>query len=105
MDWFDRHHIMRRLLLGVFTCVLLIITYKIFCDGVMNLDAFKVSVYVAFSGIITFMLKFYFDSRNIEIRGGIAEEKRENVAGIAEEKRENVADIAEKKVEKGGNTK
>jgi len=75
MDWFDRHHIIRRLLLAAFTSVLLIITYKIFCDGVKDLDAFKVSVYISFSGLIGFMLKFYFDSRDIEIRNKIKEDK------------------------------
>ena len=71
MNFFDKYHIMRRLLIVAFSFCLLIITYKIFCNGVTNLDVFKVSIYVSFSGIITFMLKFYFDSRNIEIKSDI----------------------------------
>jgi len=48
---------MRRLLLVAFTSILLIITYKIFCNGVV-MDVLKVSVYVSFSGLIGFMLNF-----------------------------------------------
>ena len=84
IDYFDKHHIMRRLLLVAFTSILLMITYKIFCTDV-KMDVFKVSVYVSFSGLMGFMLKFYFDSRDIEIKGKIAEDKRENVADIKNE--------------------
>jgi len=70
MNWFDKYHVMRRLLILFYSAFLLVITYKIFCDGVA-IDVFKVSIYVSFAGIITFMLKFYFDSRNLEIKGKI----------------------------------
>ena len=77
MNWIDKHHIIRRLLILIYSGFLLMITYKIFCNGV-TIDVFKVSIYVSFSGIITFMLKFYFDSRNIEIKGDIKmKEKKE----------------------------
>lgn len=67
MNWIDKYHAIRRLLLAIFAYFFLKITNHIFCDGVAS-DALKISVYVSFSGIITFMIKFYYDSRNIEIR-------------------------------------
>jgi len=67
MNWIDRYHIIRRLLLAFFTYFFLKITNHIFCDGVAS-DALKISVYVSFAGIITFIIKFYHDSRNIEIK-------------------------------------
>jgi len=70
MNIVDKYHIIRRLLILIYSGFLLMITYKIFCNGVI-IDVFKVSVYVSFSGIITFMLKFYFDSRNIEIKDNL----------------------------------
>ena len=66
MNWIDRFHLIRRLLLGIFTYFFLLITYRLFCDGVA-LDAFKVSAYGIFAGIETLLIKFYLDSRNIEI--------------------------------------
>jgi len=66
MNWIDRFHLIRRLLLGIFTYFFLLITYRLFCDGVV-LDAFKVSAYGIFAGIETLLIKFYLDSRNIEI--------------------------------------
>ena len=65
-NWIDRFHLIRRLLLGIFTYFFLLITYRLFCDGVA-LDAFKVSAYGIFAGIETLLIKFYLDSRNIEI--------------------------------------
>ena len=67
MNWIDKYHIIRRLLLAVFSYFFLKITNHIFCDG-MSSDALKISVYVSFAGIITFMAKFYYDSRNIETK-------------------------------------
>ena len=67
MNWIDKYHIIRRLLLGVFAYYFLKITYNIFCNG-LPLDAFKVTVYITFAGIITFMVKFYYDSRDKEIK-------------------------------------
>ena len=69
---------MRRLLLVAFTSILLIITYKIFCNGVV-MDVLKVSVYVSFSGLIGFMLKFYFDSRDIEIKDQLETKDKKGV--------------------------
>ena len=66
MNWIDKFHLIRRLLLGIFTYFFLLITYRLFCDGVV-LDAFKVSAYGIFAGIETLLIKFYLDSRNIEI--------------------------------------
>jgi len=66
MNWIDKFHLIRRLLLGIFTYFFLLITYRLFCDGVA-LDAFKVSAYGIFAGIETLLIKFYLDSRNIEI--------------------------------------
>ena len=67
MNWIDKYHIIRRLLLAVFAYLFLKITNHIFCDGVAS-DALKISVFVSFAGIITFMINFYYDSRNIEIK-------------------------------------
>ena len=67
MNWVDIYHIIRRLLLAIFTYFFLKITNHVFCDEMAS-DALKIGVYVSFAGIITFMIKFYYDSRNIEIR-------------------------------------
>lgn len=77
MNWIDKYHIIRRVLLFVFTYFFLKVTYKIFYNGI-TLDAFKVSIYITFSGIITFMIKFYYDSRNIEIKNNLKIEKKDN---------------------------
>lgn len=66
MNWLDKYHVIRRSLLIVFTYFFLTITYRLFCDGVA-LDAFRVSAYGIFAGIETLLIKFYLDSRNIEI--------------------------------------
>uniref|UniRef100_A0A6M3L3H5 Uncharacterized protein n=1 Tax=viral metagenome TaxID=1070528 RepID=A0A6M3L3H5_9ZZZZ len=65
MNIIDKYHIVRRVLLIIFTYFFLLITYRIFCDGI-ELTAFKLSAYVFFGGIETFMLKFYYDSRDKE---------------------------------------
>ena len=83
MNWFDKYHIIRRLLIAFYSYFLLRITYNIFCTDI-TVDVFKVSIYVSFSGIITFMLKFYFDSRNIEIKGKLNKDKREDNAESSE---------------------
>jgi len=44
----------------------------------MASDALKVSAYVSFAGIITFMIKFYHDSRNIEIKNNKEVPKAKN---------------------------
>lgn len=67
MNWIDRFHVIRRGLLIVFIYFFLNITNHIFF-GEIILDAFKLSAYIFFGGIITFMIKFYHDSRNIEIK-------------------------------------
>ena len=58
-------HIIRRSLLFVFTYFFLLITYRIFCGDII-LDKYKLSAYIFFGGIITFMIKFYHDSRDKE---------------------------------------
>lgn len=75
MNWIDKYHIIRRALLIVFVYFFLKITDHIFCNGV-TLDAFKVSAYGIFTGIITFMIKFYYDSRNIEIKDNLKHPSR-----------------------------
>jgi hypothetical protein len=67
MNWIDKYHVIRRSLLIIFTYFFLKITNHIFFDGIAS-DALKISVYISFAGIITFMIKFYHDSRNIEIK-------------------------------------
>lgn len=65
MSWIDRFHVIRRSLLIVFVYFFLRITYKIFFNGIA-LDTFKLSAYMFFGGIITFMIKFYHNSRDNE---------------------------------------
>jgi hypothetical protein len=65
--WIDKYHVIRRLLLGIFTYYYLLITYRMFCNGVA-LDAFKVSAYGIFTTIETLFIKFYLDSRDEEIK-------------------------------------
>ena len=67
MNWLDKYHVIRRLLLIVFTYYFLNITYHLFYNGA-TLDAFKVSAYGIFAGIETLMIKFYHDSRDKEIK-------------------------------------
>jgi len=67
-NWVDRWHLIRRLLLAVFAYVYLNITNHIFFDGTAS-DTLKISAYVSFTGIITFMVKWYHDTRNSEIKG------------------------------------
>ena len=88
-DFIDQHHLMRRGLLITYSYIFLNITHKLLCGEVV-INAFKITAYGIFTGILTLMLKFYFDSRNIEIKGTIAEVKREDVADIAKEKREDI---------------
>ena len=66
-NWVNRYHLIRRLLLGIFTYFYLKITYHIFFVGTSS-DNLKISAYLSFAGIITFMIKFYYDSRNIEMK-------------------------------------
>lgn len=65
MNIIDKYHIVRRLLLIVFTSFFLFITYRIFFDGIV-LDAFKLSAYIFFGGIVTFMVKWYHNTRDKE---------------------------------------
>ena len=65
MNWVDKYHIIRRLLLFIFTSLFLYITYRIFFDGI-TLDTYKTGVYYFFGGIVLFMIKFYHDSRDRE---------------------------------------
>jgi len=68
MNWIDKYHIIRRSLLIIFTYFFLKITYKIFFNGI-TLDTFKLSAYIFFGGIETFIVKFYHDSRDKEEGG------------------------------------
>ena len=65
MNWIDKYHIIRRLLLIIFTSLFLYITYRIFLDGIV-LDTFKLGAYYFFGGIVLFIVKFYHDSRDKE---------------------------------------
>ena len=65
MNIIDKYHIVRRLLLVVFVCLFLFITYKIFFDGIV-LDTFKLGAYYFFGGIVLFMIKWYHNSRDKE---------------------------------------
>jgi len=78
MNWIDKHHIIRRLLLGIYSYFYLKITYHLFCNGVA-LDAFKVSAYVTFSGLIGYMVKFYYNSRDIGIKDQLKTKEKKGV--------------------------
>jgi len=65
MNIVDRFHLVRRVLLVVFVCLFLFITYKIFFDGIV-LDTFKIGVYYFFGGIVLFIVKWYHNSRDKE---------------------------------------
>ena len=65
MNWVDKYHLIRRILLAVFTYFFLNITSHIFF-GSITLDTFKLSAYIFFGGIETFIVKFYHDSRDKE---------------------------------------
>ena len=65
MNWIDKFHLIRRLLLGIFTYFFLLITYRLFCDGVA-LDAFKVSAYGIFTSVEILFIKYYLNSRTDE---------------------------------------
>ena len=67
MNWIDKYHVIRRVLLAIFIYVFLNITNKIFFDGII-LDTHKTGAYYFFGGIIIFMIKFYYDSRDKEIK-------------------------------------
>ena len=64
-NFIDRYHIIRRVLLAVFAYFFLKITYNIFFNGI-TLDNYKLGAYIFFGGIITFMVKYYYDSRDKE---------------------------------------
>jgi len=64
-DFVNRYHLIRRILLGVFTYVFLNISNHIFFDGV-KLDNYKSGAYLFLGGIFTFMVKWYFNSRDKE---------------------------------------
>ena len=67
MNWIDKYHIIRRLLLIIFTSLFLYITYRIFFDGI-TLDTFKLGAYYFYGGIILFMIKFYHNTRDKETK-------------------------------------
>ena len=67
MNWIDKFHVIRRILLALFVYVFINITNKIFFDGI-TLDTFKTGAYYFFGGIVLFMVKFYYDSRGKEIK-------------------------------------
>lgn len=78
MSFFDKYHIIRRLLLGVYSYFYLKITYHLFCGG-GTLDVFKISAYVTFSGLIGYMVKFYYNSRDVEIKDQLKSKEKEGV--------------------------
>jgi len=68
-NWLDRFHIIRRILLAVFSYVFLNITNHIFF-GNIKLDAYKSGAYLFLGGIFTFIVKFYCDTRDKEEKLG-----------------------------------
>ena len=64
MNWVDKYHVIRRILVFAITAVFLKVTLNIF-DGTV-LDTFRVTAYGIFCGLETLIIKFYLDSRNKE---------------------------------------
>jgi len=77
MNWIDKHHVIRRLLLAFYSYFYLKITHHLFCGG-GTLDAFKVSAYLTFSGLIGYMVKYYYNSRDVEIKEQLKNNKKED---------------------------
>jgi len=67
VNFIDKYHIIRRILLGVFTYVFLNISNHIFFDGI-KLDNYKSGAYLFLGSIFTLIVKFYFNSRDKEIK-------------------------------------
>jgi len=67
MNIIDKFHLIRRGLLIVFTYFFLRVTNHILFDSTAS-DTIKISVYISFAGIITFMIKWYHDTRDKEIK-------------------------------------
>ena len=63
----DKYHVVRRLLIGVFTYEYLNIAHHIFFINTSS-EALKISVFVSLTGIFTFIVKFYCNSRDKEIK-------------------------------------
>jgi len=66
MNWIDKFHIIRRILVFAITFIFLKITINIFSS--ITLDTFKVTAYGLFCGMETLIIKFYLNSRDKEIK-------------------------------------
>ena len=64
MNFIDKYHVIRRLLVFAITAIFLKVTLDIF-DGTV-LDTFRVTAYGIFCGLETLIIKFYLDSRDKE---------------------------------------
>ena len=64
MNWIDKYHVIRRLLVFAITFIFLKITVNIFSSHI--LDTFKVAAYGLFCGLETLIIKFYLNSRDKE---------------------------------------
>ena len=64
MNFIDRFHIVRRILVFAITAIFCKVTLNIF-DGI-TLDTFKVTAYGLFCGLETLIIKFYLNSRSEE---------------------------------------
>ena len=64
MNWVDRYHIVRRILVFAITFIFCKVTLDIF-DGTV-LDTFRVTAYGLFCGLETLIIKYYLNSRTEE---------------------------------------
>ena len=64
MNFIDKWHVIRRILVFAITGVFIKVTLGIF-DGVV-LDAYRVTAYGIFCGLETLIIRFYLDSRDKE---------------------------------------
>ena len=62
MNWVDRYHLIRRILVFAITFIFLKVTLDIFNGHI--LDTFKVTAYGLFCGLETLIIKFYLNSRS-----------------------------------------
>lgn len=66
MNFIDKYHIVRRILVFAITFIFLKTTLNIF-NGI-TLDTFRVTAYGLFCGLETLIIKFYLNSRDKEIK-------------------------------------
>jgi len=68
MNWIDKYHVIRRILVFAITFVFLKITINIF-NGNIILNEHLTTIYKVFGGLITLILIFYLKSGKKDVEG------------------------------------